>query len=61
MPELPDNDTYPYDGGPDDPVPEPANRPRLQLKPKKPAPAKTRFVSSPRTKAVKIAYRAYGE
>jgi hypothetical protein len=60
MPQDPDDNTYQYNGGPEDPVPQPANQPRLKPKPKKPAPDTTRFVSS-KAKKAKIRYRAYGE
>jgi hypothetical protein len=56
-----EDDSYPYDGGPDDPVPQLKNGRRLEPQPKKSAPIKTRFVSSSPKKRVKITYRAYGE
>jgi hypothetical protein len=53
-------DTYPYDGGPDNPVPLPDTQQNKVPRPKKAAPANTRYVSAP-AKPVKLTYRAYGE
>jgi hypothetical protein len=53
-------DTYPYDGGPDNPIPLPDTKPNGVPRPKKVAPSNTRYVSS-RAKDVKLTYRAYGE
>ncbi|HEV3262604.1 MAG TPA: hypothetical protein VG013_37535 [Gemmataceae bacterium] len=59
---APDDETYPYDGGPQDPVPMPKAAPAPTGKP--PAKGKVaagRVVSVPAARSSRFAYRAYGQ
>ena len=60
-PQMPrDDGTYPYDGGPTTPVPDPKATPAPTAEPQRTVPLEGRSVSLPRP-ATKWAYPAYGE
>src|SRR5262249_20120981 len=54
-PAPPSNGTYPYDGGPQNPVPMP------QSKPVQPAPAPGSYLTGLPARTPRYAYHAYGE
>jgi hypothetical protein len=61
--QPPDDGTYPYDGGPRNPVPMPKTDPPPSTTPQKgvPVPSEGRIVSLPGKPTAKYSYAAYGE